>query len=183
MLATMEKDGDHAREQRAREHVGESRAVAAGAGADEQLQRARERGDVIRLRPLRVLVLSHDRRFRVVMSMLLSRRGCSTVSLRSCEDVAGVLVAERIDVLLVDGIDLLTATGADVARSGAAAAPVGVVLVEESDADCEGAPAYAKWGSFERLYAAVLGADRARSRPAPAPGGLGLSVIRASELG
>lgn len=134
---------------------------------DGELDRGRQPlqggAEVIRLRPLRVLIVSSDHRFRAVIAMLITRRGCSAFSVSAAEHVAEMLVRERVDVALVDGIALLREL---VAQSDATAPPVGIVLVgERAEPALAGMLSLAKWGTFEELFAAIVDADRARSRP------------------
>ncbi len=141
---------------------------------------------VVRLRPLRVLVVSADRRFRAVIAMLVAGRGCCPFDTSSCDDIAATLARERVDVVLVDGADLLAEVARDVACSDATAPPVGVVLVgEDREPALSGLRALAKWDSFDTLFAAILAADRGRAGPPPptADRSAGLSVARARELG
>jgi hypothetical protein len=162
MLSAMEKDGG-------KEH--ESSVQGEGA-------------KVMRLRPLRVLIVSVDYRFRTVISMLIARRGCSAFSVGGADDVAEMLVRERVDVMLIDGVGLLREIARDVAQSDASAPPIGVVLVGESTpAAPAGLVSLTKWGAFGALFAAIVEADRARSRPSSAGHVTGLSEIRTHELG
>lgn len=121
---------------------------------------------VIRLRPLRVLIVSLDHRFRAVIEMLIARRGCSVFSLSTPDSVTRTVVDERVDVVLVDGAPALREVAHGIARSDASLPPVGVVLVTERDQPTPpGWRALAKWDPFEELFDAVLDADRARSLP------------------
>jgi hypothetical protein len=140
--------------------------------------------DVIRLRPLSVLIVSPDRRFRSVVEMLLARRECTSYGVASAEGVAETIARERVDVALVEGMRLLRELAAGVAQSAAVAPPVGVVLVADSvEHGLSGPLALAKWSSFDELFAAILEADRARARPAVAPPGGRLGVAGARKLG
>jgi hypothetical protein len=162
MLFAMERDG------------GESVTP----GAREQV------ADVIRLRPLNVLIVSPDRRYRSVIEMLLARRECSSYGIASAEGVAETIARERVDVALVDGLRLLREVAASVAQSAAAAPPVGVVLVADSvEPGLAGPLALAKWSSFDELFAAIVEADRARARPVVVQPSTGLGVAGAGELG
>jgi hypothetical protein len=145
------------------------------------LERAAE---VIRLHPLRVLIVSPDHRYRAVIEMLLERRDCCSFGLSSADDVAATIARERVDVALVDGETLLREVAHDVALSEAACLPVGVVLVDDADAPPPAdLLALTKWGDFNELFAAIGDADRARTRP-PAQASLsGLSIARAHRLG
>jgi hypothetical protein len=140
--------------------------------------------EVIRLRPLRLLVLSRDHRFRSVIEMLMARRECSAFGLGSADDVAETIAHERVDVALVDGLPLLEEVARDVAQSAAAAPPVGVVLVgEAAESGLAGLRTLPKWGGFDELFAAIADADRARSRPPAADRAAGLSLAAAHQLG
>jgi hypothetical protein len=154
-------------------------------GGDGAVSGGREEGaEVVRLRPLHVLVVSPDRRFRSVIEMLMARRGCSAAGAGSCENVARRIVRERVDVVLVEGMALLRQVAGAVAQCDASSPPVGVVLVgEAAEAGPAGPLALAKWDSFDELFAAIVEADRARARP-PAPNlASRLSVARTRELG
>lgn len=148
---------------------------------------ARERdAQVIRLRPLRVLIVSCDHRFRAVIEMLIARRGCSVISVSAPDSVARTVIDERVDVVLVDGAAALREVAQDIAQSNASRPPVGVVLVAERDeANPSGLRPLAKWGTFEELFTAVLEADRARSRPPSTDGASagGPRELRGRELG
>ncbi len=146
---------------------------------------AREQGaEVIRLRPLNVLIVSPDRRYRSVIEMLLARRDCSSYGIASAEDIAETIARERVDVALVDGLRLLREVATSVAQSAAAAPPVGVVLVADSvEPGLAGPLALAKWSSFDELFAAIAEADLARARPVVAQPSGGLGVAGAGELG
>ncbi len=135
-------------------------------GVDARDPQAREDGaQVIRLRPLRVLVASRDHRFRAVTSMLLSRRGCTPFSAGDVTDTAATIARERIDVALVDGLELLREIARDVALGEARTPAVGVVVVGDgAPAVTAGIPTLAKWDDFDRLFAAIVRADRARAR-------------------
>lgn len=123
--------------------------------------------EVIRLHPLRVLIVSPDHRYRAVVEMLLERRDCRPFGLVSCSDVAATIARERIDVVLVDGEALLREVAHDVALSDATCPPVGVVLVDDAGVPSPaGLSALVKWGEFDELLGAIGEADRARARPA-----------------
>jgi hypothetical protein len=143
-----------------------------------QLEQAAE---VIRLHPLRVLIVSPDHRYRAVVEMLLERRDCRPFGLGACADVAATIARERVDVVLVDGEALLREVAHDVALSDAICPPVGVVLVGDADAPSPaGLRKLPKWGEFDELFAAIGDADRARSRPSEHEWTGGLGVARAS---
>jgi CheY-like chemotaxis protein len=153
-------------------------------------------GEVVRLLPIAVLVLSPDRYFRAAATMLLSRRGCSVLSAADEREALEATRLHAIDVIVVElpASDAGQPRRADtVARSidavaaaaGRRVAGVGVVLVAESDELGEAAdaqpgtahPALDKWGPFEQLYLAVADCDRARRLPF-ASGGSWLDSVR-----
>lgn len=137
--------------------------------------------EVIRLHPLRVLIVSPDHRYRAVVEMLLERRDCCPFGLGSCTDVATTIARERIDVVLVEGEALLREVAHDVALSDAICPPVGVVLVDEAHAPSPpGLRALVKWGDFDELLGAIGDADRARSRPAEQGWTGALGIARAA---
>jgi len=155
-------------------------------GHDHESPPREQDAQVIRLRPLRVLIVSGDHRFRAVIEMLIARRGCSVFSLGTSLAVAETVVDERVDVLLVDGAAALREVAQEIAQCDASRPPVGVVLVAASDEpNVSGFRSLAKWGPFDELFAAVLDADRARARPlgTDLPGAGGPHEVRGRELG
>lgn len=154
-------------------------------GARERAPRlAGEGAAVIRLRPLRVAVVSTDERFRAVTAMLLARRGCATSSFSFAEPLGELLAGGRLDVVLVDGIAALRAVAEEVLRVAPLPAPVGLVVAGEPG---ESVPsdliAVAKWAPFEQVFDAISAADRRRARPALSGRSQGLSLIAAERLG
>ncbi|HTZ85045.1 MAG TPA: hypothetical protein VMB05_00115 [Solirubrobacteraceae bacterium] len=120
---------------------------------------------VIRLRPLRVLVVSEDDPFRAVNAMLISRRGCRVFSLSGAYAAAELVARERIDVVVVDGTARHRALLAELAVIADLVPPVGVVCVEEGTGKgSRPDSALEKWGPFEDLFAAIVRADRERAR-------------------
>lgn len=119
---------------------------------------------VIRLRPLRVLVVSDDDPFRAVNAMLISRRGCRVFSLSGAYAAAELIARERIDVVVVDGLGRRRALADELSVTAGLAPPVGVVCVGEGKEHAEGGRVLEKWAPFEDLFAAILDADRARAR-------------------
>jgi hypothetical protein len=127
---------------------------------------------VIRLRPLRVLVVSDDEPFRAVNVMLISRRGCRVFSLSGAYAAAELIARERIDVVVVDGPARRRALADELAVTADLAPPVGVVCLDEAPQG-ELAPdrILEKWGPFEELFAAIVDADGDRGRSRPRHGG------------
>jgi uncharacterized membrane protein (UPF0127 family) len=118
-------------------------------------------GGLVRLRPLRILIISSDRRFRTVMSLLLARRNCSVTTTANAGRVGEMIARENTDVVVIDIGELQTA--ATIATVGTLARPVGVVLVaDETSLNLSSAPAMAKWGPFGGLMEAIERADANR---------------------
>jgi len=121
-----------------------------------------EGAQVIRLRPLRVLVVSADEPFRAASAMLIGRRDCAVFSLPGAYGAAELIAHERIDVAIVDGAEQLRALADELARI---IPPVGVVSVGEAeDVGSPGGPTLARWTRFEDLFDAIERAERARVR-------------------
>lgn len=123
---------------------------------------------VVRLRRLRVLVVSSDEPFRAVTAMLLSRRGCRAFSLTAPYAAAELVARERIDVVVVDGVERRSALAEQLSIIADGTSPAGIVLVgDEGEVAPDGERALAKWASFEELFTAVERADRARAAARP----------------
>jgi uncharacterized membrane protein (UPF0127 family) len=115
-------------------------------------------GELARLQPLRVLVLSPDRQFRTVVSLLLARRNCSVTSTANAARLSELIVRERADVAVIDASD--TATSAAFATVQTLAQPVGLVLVADGpEGPPQDPPVLPKWGPFGDLLAAIERAD------------------------
>jgi CheY-like chemotaxis protein len=146
------------------------------------------RGQVVRLLPIAVLVLSSDRYFRSAATMLLSRRGFTVLSAADEREAHDATLLEAVDVLVLelaapatDQLRRAFAIASRIDRASTAAgrrvAPVGVVVVGEpgdlgDTADATAGaeqPVLDKWGPFERLHQAIADRDRARRLP-PLPG-------------
>lgn len=140
--------------------------------------------EVVRLWPIRVLVVSQDRYYRAAAAMLLARRGCPALTAENERDAIEVAGRECIDVLVLERPEaqerrswdvpvqrLAASIGLAMARQGARVAPVGVVTVSESPAGLgrRGSSPLSleleKWGPFEELFGAIARADRARRMP------------------
>jgi DNA-binding NtrC family response regulator len=123
---------------------------------------------VIRLHPLRVLVVSADEPFRAVTAMLLSRRGCRAFSLTAPYAAAELAARERIDVVIVDGVERRSALAEELSITAEVAPAAGIVLVDDDGTVApDGERALPKWASFEQLFTAVERADRARASARP----------------
>lgn len=120
---------------------------------------------VIRLRPLRVLVVSEDEPFRAVNAMLIARRGCRVFSLSGVYAAAALIARERIDVVLVDGPRRMRALADELAVTADLVPPVGAVCAGNvGETGPDGEPVIERWAPVEELFAAIVRADRARVR-------------------
>jgi hypothetical protein len=114
---------------------------------------------IARLRPLSVLLLSSDRNFRIVISLLLRRRGCSVIVGRLVEPAS----REPADVVVIDGGQSETTITRSIQIARALTSSVGVVLVAGAPCpDSHGLPLVARWGPFPELFAAIEQADSER---------------------
>jgi uncharacterized protein len=137
-------------------HAGDADASESNGTSTLQVQG----GQLARLWPLRVLVISPDRHFLTVMSMLLARRNCSVTTTANANRVTELIDRESSDVVLIDASKL--PVPATVAKVEALTRPVGVVLVADEARPGAGQPVLAKWGPFEDLAAAIERADERR---------------------
>jgi uncharacterized membrane protein (UPF0127 family) len=139
---------------------GEVRALAANVATAHDWGR----GELTRLQPRRVLVLSPDRQFRTVVSLLLARRNCSVTTTANAARISELIVRERTDVAVIDAGE--SPSTPVVAAVQALAQPVGVVLVaDELPGLSHDPPALPKWGPFGDLLAAVERADARQPTP------------------
>ncbi len=195
MLSLMEWDETYAREGRKDTMASfDDRADTASRGQVDEGRPPEDEApgaQVIRMRPLRVLVISEDEPFRAVNAMLIARRGCRVFSLTGAYAAAELIARERVDVVLVDGVERLRALVGELAITAGLAPAVGIVFVSESgtpgfavgcpqaaevtellacSSGVAGAtvarlqPGLEKWAPFEDLFAAIVRADRARVR-------------------
>lgn len=118
-------------------------------------------GELARLKPLRVLVISPDNHFRSVMCLLLARRNCSVTATANVGRVIELILRESPDVVVVEEAGP-TAVAAFEAVN-ALRQPLGVVVVaDEAHSQHRHPPPLAKWGPFEDLLAAIERADEHR---------------------
>lgn len=122
---------------------------------------------MIRLWPLRVLVVSAHEPFRAASAMLIGRRDCTVFSLTDVYGAADLVARERIDVIVVDGIAQLRTLEDEL--DGLVPA-VGVVSVGEAeDVGLPDGPMLARWAPFEELFDALVRADQVRARAGARP--------------
>jgi uncharacterized protein len=117
---------------------------------------------------MQVMVLSTDRRFREVVSLLLARRGCA-VSVGDGTSVLGERIErEHIEVVVIDAGRSLAAGARMAAAIEALSRPVGIVVVDDQQQPTlPKLHTIPKWGSFEELFAAV---ERAHAQRTDRPG-------------
>ena len=129
-----------------------------------------DREDRAEAAPLSVLVISPDRRFRSVTTVLIARRGCAVATTGHAGRLRELSSRVGADVVVIDLDEGSPAGAAAVDEARSLARPVGVVLVDEDAVVAgRGAPAeiHCKWGPFEALFAAIEAAGR---RPAEGVG-------------
>jgi uncharacterized membrane protein (UPF0127 family) len=108
----------------------------------------------------RVVLITSDRRFRVLAAALLAQRGCSVTSGERMADVAQRAMRDAADVVVLDATASLTAAAREAERVEALEPPVGVVMVAEEPSRGPAAMlVFPKWDSFDVLYNAI---DHAR---------------------
>jgi uncharacterized membrane protein (UPF0127 family) len=130
-------------------------APSAGAGTTTAPE---GEGQVARIRPLRVLVVSDDGQFRRVSSLLLSRRRVAVFATASPGRASEQVLRDGADVVVVD----MTHQDAErcVESIDALARPVGIVLVaRKAHVDANGRRVLAKWDAFSRIVTAIERAD------------------------
>jgi uncharacterized membrane protein (UPF0127 family) len=111
-------------------------------------------GEPARLQPLSILITTHDRRFRTVMSLLLARRNCSVITTANASRVTELVARETPDVVVIDISE--PAAAATVAMLEALERSIGVVLVaDEVGSHVGDPPLVAKWGPFESMLGAI----------------------------
>jgi hypothetical protein len=133
---------------------------------------AEAQGGSVGLSPLTVLLISGDRNFRIVVSLLLTRRGCAVTAGRLIESAGaqagagGLLNGERADVVVIDAGRSRARMTRSLRLAAALPPSVGVVLVADAARpDTDGPPLLARWGPFAELYAAIETAGRRRRVP------------------
>jgi uncharacterized protein len=129
-------------------------------GVGDRAAEAASHGALTLSRPLRVLVISSDRHFRTVMSLLLARRNCAVTTRQNVARAGEVIAREAISVVVMD----VTGPAGEVPAEMEATldGQVGVVLVADEEAAAVKDDVLAKWGPFGDLVAAIERADRRR---------------------
>lgn len=135
--------------------------------------RAPEPAPVIRLHPIRTLVISPELAYRDRAWSVLSELGpvaYAVTSLDEPDDIAYLLAQERADVVLLDATGCEAAAGEVVAALAVSAPRTGVVVVcHHCTAAARALQALPKWGWTQDLRAAVELAYREGNPLRPAP--------------
>lgn len=126
-----------------------------------------QNGAVVRLRPIRVLLVGRDRRFLRTAAVLLGRRGCDVVAIERPSDLLDTVEEQRTNVVVLDGSDSISATARAVATLDALPVPVSSLIVYEgvNRDPLRHLRLLPKWGAFEEIAAEVERLYE-RSRPA-----------------
>jgi uncharacterized protein len=117
-------------------------------------------GELARLLPLRILILSPDSQFRTVMSLLLARRNCSVTATANASRITELILREGPDVVMIDTTEP-AATAALATVEALGRRPAVVVVSEEDESPHFEPRLLAKWGPFDDLLAAI---ERANER-------------------
>lgn len=106
--------------------------------------------------PMKVMVLSSDRRFRELASVLLMRRGCTVTLGKDGRRLTERLERDETEVVVIDAERSLSEAARTAAAIDSLARPVGIVVVnDQAEADLTKFQTVPKWGSFDRLFGAV----------------------------
>jgi uncharacterized membrane protein (UPF0127 family) len=126
--------------------------------ASELASISREDAKPLRLRPLRVLVVSPDGRFRSVMSLLLARHNCVVTTTPSAARVPELIMEESADVVVIE--DGRQPAAKVIAMVEELERPVGTLLVADQPRPADPcAPIVGKWGPFQELLEAIEAAE------------------------
>jgi uncharacterized protein len=123
----------------------------------------RASADIGPVRPARVLILASDRRFRMLASTSLARRGYHVVVGTGTSDVSELVARECVDVAVIDVTASLTAAAHAAARLRSARPQLGIVAVsDDPPLGLSAFPVLPRWGSFDALCEAIEQARGAR---------------------
>lgn len=109
--------------------------------------------NVLRLRPVRVLLVGSDRRFMRVTGALLSSEGHIVESSERASDLLELVHRLGTDVAVIDASTSLAQAARAAASLRELPAPVATVLVGDRDrsSPLSGMPLVYKWGGFDEL--------------------------------
>jgi hypothetical protein len=119
-----------------------------------------EEGTVVRMRPVHVALFTAEWSYRIVMGMLLTRRGY-TVSSSSVGEARQVVERDRPDAVLLDAgeSELQLERSLLLARSLQEWTFV-VVAASRASRHAHGIPVLARWGPLPELLAVLARAER-----------------------
>jgi uncharacterized membrane protein (UPF0127 family)/CheY-like chemotaxis protein len=104
----------------------------------------------------RVLIVATDRRFRMLASAWLTRRGYHVTVRTGTEDIADLAARECFDVAVIDATPSLTAAAQAAARLQTVRPSLAVVAVSDDlEQGFSALPVLPKWGQFGALCAAI----------------------------
>ena len=129
------------------------------------MSRPDERSGPVRLRPIRVLLVSTDRRFLRMATVVLSRTGCTVASVETPRRLAQAIEGRRTNVLVLDATGRVGDTAVAIGALEGLAAPVAVVTVAEDPAvsSSSALPMLSKWNAAA-IVAAVESAYSSTGR-------------------
>jgi CheY-like chemotaxis protein len=109
--------------------------------------------NVVRLQPVRVLLVGSDLRFLRVAAALLSFEGYSVQSCDRPRELLELVYRHRTDVAVIDASRSVGEAARAAASLRALPDPVGAVLVvdQERSSPAAGVPLISKWGQFDEL--------------------------------
>ena len=146
-----------------------ARHDAAESGVEDSSDLAVLVAPVIRLRPIRTLVIAHDLAYRQRSMAVLVKLGHVAFALSSLEDrdaVVALVERQRADVVVLDATACAPAIAPAVSALRAAVRHVGVVVVSDHvDRVAHSLPVLAKWGGAAELIHAVQAAHRDANPP------------------
>ena len=104
----------------------------------------------------RVLIVGTDRRFRMLASAWLTRRGYHVTVRTGTDDIAELAARDSFDVAVIDATPSLTAAAQAAARLQAVRPSLAVVAVSNDlEQGLSALPVLPKWGQFGALCAAI----------------------------
>ncbi len=113
--------------------------------------------NIVRLQPVRVLLVGTDLRFLRVAAALLSFEGYSVQSCDRPRELLELVYRHGIDVAVIDASRSVGEAARAAASLRALPAPVASVLVVDQDrsSPAAGVPLMSKWGRFDELSARI----------------------------
>lgn len=123
---------------------------------------ASQEGAVVRMRPVHVVLLTSEWSYRIVTSMLLTRRGYTVIA-GGLGEARQLVERERPDVVLLDAGEILAAQEDSLLLARTLQEWASVVLVAgRASSRVQGIPVLARWGPLPDLLTALSRAERRR---------------------